>query len=81
MDDTQISNLQAFRKVVVTFESGPGKDLDYHLDQYTEIMHDHGDPYEIGQAIIGDLKSLDRSEKEAVNEFLIQHGETELIPE
>jgi hypothetical protein len=81
MDDNQLAAFQVFRKLVASFDSGPSKDLDYHLEQMLEVMRDHADPYEITQEVLQDMKSLDKGEKAAVNEFLLNHGETELIPE
>ena len=66
-----------FTKITDTFESTQGLELQQNLAKYLELMKEGDDPFEITQAIIGNIEKLLPDEKELVTDFLLSKGETE----
>ena len=70
----QLLNIADFVKVVNTFESAPGSQLQKNLAKYTEIIRAEEDPYDIVQEIKGNIERLPSEEQDQVTEFLLSRG-------
>jgi len=74
----QLHTFADFSKVIATFESTQGLELQKNCARYLEIMKEEEDPFEIVQAIKGNIERLLPEEREQVIDFLLSKGETEL---